>query len=256
MIIVKNTSKINFNKKFVFITSSYNQCQFVRKSLDSIRIQKYPKDKYRVVYVNDASTDKTEEYVKKFIEDNKDINMKLITNEKNLGPSYSRYIAYKDCIDNEICVFLDGDDWLVEPNTLGILSYVYSTFTIYNTFGSMLGETWQFKCWTLLNRKSECFPHLRTAYAFLCKRIPLNYLKYKNKEWFKHQTDIAFFASIVELSNYKYAFIRNEFLRYNRYSSKTNKDTGFNCMSRQQRLRRILYKIYIQNLRPLNPLIR
>ena len=257
MIIINNISKTNNNKKFVFITTSYNQCQFVRKNLESIRIQKYPKDKYRVIYINDASTDKTEEYVKKFMEDNKDINMKLITNQKNLGPAYSRYAAYKDCIDNEICVFLDGDDWLVEPNTLGILSYVYSNFSIYSTFGSYVDCKENYNLFGEYNRnKWNSFPHLRTAYAFLCKRVPLNYLKYKNEEWFKHQTDAALFISIVELSNYKYALIENKFVYYNRYNSRTNSDTGSSCLSIRQRLRRFLYSRYIQSLKPLLSLIK
>ena len=84
--------QFDFSSDFVFITSSYNQNQFVEKNLNSIKNQNYPRNKFRIIYVNDNSNDDTEKTVRKFMTRNKDINIELINNQRNMGPAYSRYI--------------------------------------------------------------------------------------------------------------------------------------------------------------------
>lgn len=256
----KKITEIDNSKKFVFCTSSYNQCQFVNKNLESIKMQNYDKDMYRIIYVNDASTDLTLSYIEKFMKDNQDINFKLINNEKNKGPAYSRYIAYNECNDDEICIFLDGDDWLVDKNTLGTLSYVYKNNDLYATFGSIQGNSHQFYKWGKYHRKN-CFtanyPHLRTAYAFICKSIPEKYLKYNNEEWFLFCTDVALFSSIAELCGDKYGFIKNEFVYYNHYNNNNNQDRGYKYRNNyKQAMKRINYFNYIINkLKPLEKIV-
>ena len=256
----KPITEIDNSKKFVFCTSSYNQCQFINKNLESIKMQNYSKDMYRIIYVNDASTDNSLEYIEDFIKQNEDINIKLINNDKNMGPAYSRFIAYNLCEDNEICVFLDGDDWLIENNTLGILSYVYKNNDIYATFGSMQGHKYQSLAWKKYERKKSIkvnHPHLRTAYAFICKNIPERYLKYKNQEWFIFCTDRALFGAICELCGDKYAFIKNEFVYYNQFNCNKNKERGYNYhKSDLQALKRKQYYWWIiKKLEPLNKIV-
>jgi len=45
----------NYTAKFCFITSSYNQSQFIDENIASIFLQDY--ETYRIIYINDASTD-------------------------------------------------------------------------------------------------------------------------------------------------------------------------------------------------------
>ena len=245
-------------KNFVFIISSYNQCQFIQKNLESVKMQDYSKDKYRIIYVNDNSNDDSKNIITDFMLENKCINMKLINNEENMGPAYSRYIAYIEALDEEICIFLDGDDWLVEKNTLKMISYVYSKFDIYATFGSMVDEKHQYNKWANFDRKKHnFFPHLRTSYSFLCKKVPINYLKYNEKEWYKFKTDVALFTTIGELCKNKYAFIDYELLYYNRYNAINNPHRGYRCPNKtqEQEKKRELYKDYIANLKELEPII-
>ena len=256
----KPITETDDTKKFVFCTSSYNQCQFINKNLESIKMQNYSKDKYRIVYINDASTDDSKKYLEDFMKNNQDINMKLINNEKNMGPTYSRYVAFNDCDDDEICVFLDGDDWLIEKNTLGILSYIYKNNNIYATFGSMQGQKYQYDSWIIFirnNNKINYFPHLRTAYAFICKNVPEKYLKYKNKEWFIFNTDHSFYQSICELCGNKYAFIKNEFVYYNQYNCSTNEKTGWHHHANDfQALKRRQYVWWVRRkLKPLEKIV-
>ena len=81
----------------------------------------------RIVYVDDSSTDNTYNLVKNYIK-NKKIQNKftLIRNKNNMKQAYSRYIAFKECKDNEICCLLDGDDWLYDNNVLNKLNKIYN----------------------------------------------------------------------------------------------------------------------------------
>lgn len=287
MIIDKNKIGYDTTKKFVFITTSYNSSKYINYNLESIKVQDYSKDKYRIIYVNDCSTDDSEKILSDFILKNKTINMRVINNKQNMGPAYSRYISYNEASDDEICIFLDGDDWLINKNTLKILSYVYSNFDIYATFGSMdnnaqlingvlhKGFARRFSMhavtdpltkkpiqnlWFKSNyhrKKWNYFPHLRTSYAYLCKKVPTSYLKYNDIEWFKFKSDVALFTSIIELCNSKYAFITLSLIHYNLYNSLYNPDTGCDCKSKtnEQKQKRSLYGHYISNLKKLEPII-
>lgn len=254
----KNKIKLDSSKNFIFLISSYNQSQFINRNLNSIRMQNYNKDKYKIVYVNDNSTDDSKNIIKKFISDNKTINIKLINNKVNKGPAYSRYLGYKNAKEDEICIFLDGDDWLVDKNTLKKISYCYSKYDIYATFGSMTDTKWQYDMWRNYDRtiNDNYFPHLRTCYAFLCKKVPVKYLKY-NKEWIKIVTDVALFTCIVELCNNKYAFIKSEFVYYNNYNNRNNPNTGFECnnKTKKQIETRKNIKNNLKKLKKLKPIV-
>ena len=151
MIIVDKEFNYDSSKKFVFIVSSYNCSQFIYKNLDSIKKQNY--SSYRIIYVNDNSTDNSQDILNEFSNNNPDINIELIKNNENMGPAYSRHLACTKSFNDEICVFLDGDDWLINNNALQILSYIYTKYDIYSTFGSMYNEAWQYDKWVYYDRK-------------------------------------------------------------------------------------------------------
>ena len=169
---IKLYSIINLDDthKFVFIVSSYNSSKFIKLNLESIKMQNYNKKKYRIIYVNDYSTDNSKKIILKFMLKNKTINIELINNIKNMGPAYSRYVAYSKTLNDEICIFLDGDDWLVEKNTLKILSYVYKNYDIYATFGWFKvssGELPPWSKWRDYNRRNQnYFPHQHVIDVF------------------------------------------------------------------------------------------
>ena len=104
----------NNKPRFSVIICTYNLEKIVNISMESILIQKF-KD-YELIVVDDCSTDKTYEKLKKIAE--KDNRIKILRNEKNSGPSVSRNRAV-DIAKGEYIVYLDGDDTLYDKNTLG-----------------------------------------------------------------------------------------------------------------------------------------
>lgn len=253
--IYPHTLHENYSTSFCFITSSYNQQQFINTNLDSILSQNY--HSYRIIYINDASTDNSLEILNNFIHTHPDIDIRLINNKKRLGPAYSRFRGCREAYDNEICVFLDGDDRLYSENVLRILAEIYQNNNIHATFGSMNNWKWNFRQWKSYTRNSKhkFYPHLRTAKAYYCKKVPESYLKDSNGRWFMFCTDIALFTSIIELIDYNYVFIKNPLLIYNNYNSLNNPVEGFNKQNIINRHKRNLYHKDIKNMPVLLPII-
>ena len=245
----------DYNYFYCFIISSHNQSQFVLKNLTSVANLNYPKNGYRIIYINDNSTDNTQKVCEDFIKNNKDIEMLLINNYKRFGPAYSREIGYNKTSDGEICVFLDGDDFLIEKNTLHILSDTYQNNDIYATFGTMKDERWQYSARGDYNRdKNNFFPHLRTAYSFICKQVPSLYLKYHD-EYFMFCSDIALFISILELCDFKFSFINTELVLYNNYNNLNNTITGHVAQNMENKIIRTKCENCIKLLPKLKSII-
>ena len=101
------------NPKVSIIIPAYNTSLYIKKTVESALEQ--TEQNIEVIVVDDASTDKTVEIVSEII----DKRLKILVNESNFGPSYSRNRAIK-VAKGEWIALLDSDDWY-EPRRLEIL---------------------------------------------------------------------------------------------------------------------------------------
>ena len=102
---------MNFPSGISFIITLYNKESFIVDTLESVF--KYLKKNNQLIIIDDGSTDKSLEYVKRALQQKNNIDYKVITQE-NTGPSVAinnciRYIKYSHV------KFLDGDD-VLSPN--------------------------------------------------------------------------------------------------------------------------------------------
>lgn len=107
--------------------------------MDSVFQQEY--QNYHVVYVNDASTDGTGDFVKAYMEENEIPSDKytLINNPKNKGNCANIYNAgHNHCKEGEIMVLLDGDDALIGRQVFSVLNAVYQKEKVALTYGQFL----------------------------------------------------------------------------------------------------------------------
>ena len=139
------------------------------------------------------------------------------------------------CHDDEICVLLDGDDWLITPHCLSILNNVYTENpNILATFGSMEKENWQYQAWKKYNRK-QClsplyyFSSSTDCFCFCFKKKFLFIIfKIETKQWLHICTDVALFTCVSELvGNNNYKFLKQKLVHYNKHNSKNNNVEGW-----------------------------
>lgn len=129
--------------KIVVISPFYNSQEYIDKCILSVAQQDY--ENYLHILINDCSTDNSLEVVKQTIESlpselaNK---FMIINNKENRGALYNQVnaISSVNISSNDIIMLLDGDDWLVNNNTI---------FHLYNDYYQLGAEFTYGSCWSL-----------------------------------------------------------------------------------------------------------
>ena len=246
--------KYNFvpikNKNFIFIIASYNNENYYKKNLDSVVNQTYKN--WKIIYVDDCSSDNTNNLVNEYIKNNKLENkFMLIRNKTNMKQAYSRYQCYKYCDDNDVICFLDGDDWLYDDFVLEKLNNEYNndimiTYGSYckfedNNLGPVIkASKYKSKIINLGSyRKSKGWYGipLRTGYAKIYKEMPESYMYDNDGNWMSACTDVAEFLWAIEKSFKKFKVIEYPTYVYNIDASKRFKNSMFNLSKEQLKYR-------------------
>lgn len=214
-------------KNFVIIVPSYNNQKWYKLNLDSILGQDYPY--FKVIYINDASTDKTGELVQEYLQ-KYDINNKVIyiENKENKGALFNLYYTIHGCNDYEIIVMVDGDDWLTSPYVLSLLNETYQDENVWMTFGQYITNTnlrpGCCKAFTEEEIEKSDFrhiqwrtSHLRTFYSTLFKKIKKEDLLYKG-QFLKVTWDYAMMYPMLEMAHERHRFIPSTLYVYNIYN--------------------------------------
>lgn len=246
--------KIETRKSFVFIVPSYNNIDNYMINLTSIKRQcsSYPRYQFRTIYVLDVSTDGTGNAVKKYIQDNRFENcIEFLEMKKRQRQGMGRYTAFHRCFDDEICVNLDGDDWLYDDFVLENLEKHYISKNILVSYGCYysydrrclrVGKSMMIPYNNILFgtmyfpdrvKRSKLFrngpwisAHLRSAYAKLFKSIELRHFIDHEGNFFKMVTDGCEMYPVLEMSLMRNSNIARPMMVYNRYNSELY-DTSF-----------------------------
>lgn len=212
-------------KQFVIIIPSYNNEQWCFKNLSSVLEQDYPY--FRIIYIDDLSSDTTLSKVKAFIREyDADNKITLIANTQRKGACANFYYAIQSCNPNEIIVMLDGDDWLADNHVLSILNEAYADPSVWITYGQFkefpsgyLGSAQALPQWVIETQSYREYDwvtsHLRTFYAFLFQKIKKEDLMYQD-EFFPMAWDLAMMFPILEMAGQHSKFIPNILYIYNR----------------------------------------
>lgn len=93
--------------KLSYVLPTYNRVEYLGECLLSLIEQKFPKDKYEIIIIDDGSTDSTHELVDFFCEENKNIRYYLIPKKgveyaRNLGNKYAKGKIIGVCDSDDI----------------------------------------------------------------------------------------------------------------------------------------------------------
>lgn len=201
-------------RRIVIISPFFNSGSYTVKNILSVSSQDY--DNYMHVLIDDASTDDTLLQVNDIIQDLPEYireKYKVISNSSNQGAIKNQLDAIDQFVtDDDIVVLLDGDDWLVNNNT--ILHYYND---IYNqgyefTYGSMwsaadsiplIAQEYPAQIKHTKKYRSYLFnwgipyTHLRTVLGKYLHKVDQSKFKTDNK-WLKSGTDNLLFYELIE----------------------------------------------------------
>ena len=238
--------RIKKNIQFVFIIPSYNNEQWIEKNVLSVLNQTY--ENWKMIYINDNSTDKTGE---KFLELTKDYDSKIVYLENSMqyGQAFNRYRAYNMCEDEDVCILLDGDDWLYHKNVLMYLCFFMNIHDVDVTYG-------QFN-WFLENKVQPFdFPrdydnhvkerkiyrkdtwrcmHLRTMKAKYLKMInALDFID-DNGDFITSSTDMVESFATLELCEGRHKRVDELLMIYNRDNSQIYPTSYYNSENQEEK---------------------
>ena len=186
----------------IILTTTFNCEKFIERCLLSIMSQKF-KD-FTCYITDDMSTDKTVEIVKSTIKD--DPRFILIENHCKFHQpgNYDQVIRFRATNGDEICVEVDGDDWLPNPNVLGNINQVYQDPNVWMTSGSFKyhdGRPGFANPPTRTDVRKQTFTlsHMRTWKAWLWKKIEIEDLKDENGNYWEVAGDLAFMFPMFEM---------------------------------------------------------
>jgi glycosyltransferase involved in cell wall biosynthesis len=114
------------------LIDTYNHDRFIEEAVSSVLAQDFPSADREILVVDDGSTDKTPELLRKFAPQVR------ILRKANGGQASAFNLGIPEC-RGEIVVFLDGDDWWA-PNKLSMVAEAFSSFPAVGLIGHSITE--------------------------------------------------------------------------------------------------------------------
>ncbi len=214
-------------KHIVVIIPSYNNARWCEKNLLSVFGQNYTN--YHVIFTDDCSSDNTYELVTALVKKyNKEDRVTVIHNKERCKALKNLINMIYRCIDTDIILTLDGDDWLFNKNVFSYINNAYADPNIWITYGQYVEVNAKDEYFRGFNKpipdfvvkyglfrsQYEAFSHLRTFYAGLFKKIRLEDLMFEG-EYFAMSWDLAFMIPMIEMARYHFKFIPDFLYVYN-----------------------------------------
>ena len=223
------------NRPFAILVVGFNNGASVEKTLHSIFSQHY--DNYRLIYIDDASNDGSLELVRELIlESGRSEKVSLVQNEMRLGVLANVSSAIAKCLDREIVVWVEGDDWLAHEWTLSRLNEYYADPDLWLTFGQYrefptyrLGISAPFERLEWEEKGFRGCPfaasHLKTFYAGLFKQIEKKDLTFQGS-FLPERIELAVMIPLLELARHHFQFIPDILYIANRKNKPLQEDMG------------------------------
>jgi glycosyltransferase involved in cell wall biosynthesis len=211
-------------KPIVVMIPSYNNQEWYRKNLDSVRTQDYTN--YRIVYIDDCSPDGTAQLVKKYMHEyDLEDKMMLVANFERVGATANWYNNIIKCRDHELLIMLDGDDWFPNNQVLKKINEVYQNPDIWMTYGRYTmypsgtigyGQAYPEDIidYNAFRPAGFAMAPLRTFYVWLFKNIVKEDLMYQG-DFFQSTCDQAILFPMIEMAGHHHKFISEVMYIYN-----------------------------------------
>lgn len=254
--------------KFVFIVPAFNVKNWYVKNLASIFSQNVDRSRftYRVLYIDDCSTDGTPELVQKWCLDNsqldRQISYKVVTSLRRRYQAYTRFVGYQLCNSDEIALLLDGDDWLAHSNVLlhvtdffdanPTCDMAYNSYCVLDGPHSSITDPKDADDYSEQVKLSKSFrtvgwkaTHFRMMRVSLLHKISASDLM-MNGEWLQCSTDWAeSFVCLENATNPLKLKLPKKAYVYNKVNSKLHSNSFYNIHKEPEQLK---YRAKVQKM--------
>lgn len=204
--------------QIIVVSPFYNCRDYITRCIESVAAQNY--DNYRHILIDDCSTDDTAAVVAEYIDslpEDMRYKFELCVNTENKGAVRNQIEAIRDIADDDaIIMLLDGDDSLVNDNTI---------FDYFNTVYANGAEFTYGSCWSMVDNIpliSQSYPenvkrtrsyrqhhfnwilpytHLRTFKKRLINGLSDNLFKDRSGNWYKAGGDGSVFYAMIEAAD-------------------------------------------------------
>ena len=241
--IIHPVTKEKEENHFTIVVPSYNNENWVNINMGSVMEQRY--ENYDVLYVNDASTDKTKEVLDELVAKNNFDKIRVINNKENKKALHNICHCISESQEDTIIILLDGDDWLAHRNVLAQLNDIYNK-DVWITAGSYMDNVqgqvvkpeidssmWDTNVRKYFNSAGHNFSHLRTFRKKLFDKIKTEDLLDEDGKHYKYTFDQALMFPMVEMSGKEhFCEVDDILLTYNRRNP-----LSVDKVSRQEQLR-------------------
>ena len=188
----------------IILTTTYNCENYIEKCLFSLMSQKF--SDFKCYITDDISTDKTTQLIEQTIKN--DPRFFLIKNKSKLYQpgNYDQIINGNSIPDEEVCVEVDGDDWLPDSNVFTRISDVYQDPSVWMTSGSFKypdgrpGLASKPASFDNIRKQVFTLSHMRTWKSWLWKKIKEHDLKDEYGNYWRVAGDLAFMFPMFEMS--------------------------------------------------------
>ena len=171
---------------------------------------------------DDLSTDNTVNIVRETIKN--DSRFILVENKSKLYQTgnYDQIIRYQNIGDDEICVEVDGDDWLSDSNVFTRINEIYKNENVWMTSGSFRyhdgrpGFANPPTNFSNVRKQTFTLSHLRTWKSWLWKKINPEDLRDESNNYWSVAGDLSFMFPMFEMSGQEhYRFLSDINYIYN-----------------------------------------
>jgi glycosyltransferase involved in cell wall biosynthesis len=227
-------------KPLVAVTTMYNNQEWVLKNLSTIFAQQY--SNFRVIIVDDASTDDTAGRIEQYLTEHNLWNrVTFIKNETRKRKLFNLYRVLYMVDDQEIAVLVDGDDWLADTDVFFYINMLYEndiwfTYGQYENVPEYQATAWGFSAKGYARPVPEdikknhsyrrgpfYYMQLRTFRGWLFKLVKLRDLISETVEgfvgeFFPASNDLAMYYPMIEMSHEHIHFVDKIIYKRNLYS--------------------------------------
>ena len=126
---------------FEIVSTQRNAGSDVIACLDSVECQKYPKDRYRHLMIDDESTDDTPKITEEWCERHPGHNVDLVKRSRRRGGTWNTLDGIRQAGSESIVIELNGDDRFPDPGVLAFLNKVYQDPDVWMTYNTQREST-------------------------------------------------------------------------------------------------------------------